>query len=195
MGAVLSAIMAGASAGQDISGRASVIDGDTIEVRGVRIRLHGIDAPENGQTCRRNGKPWLCGSASAFALDGLVAGRYSAARSRPTATGALWPAAPQVPQSWAPKWCASAGRWITGIIRTASMRPRKPRPDARSAGFGLASSCRPGNGGSCPVDLDQYLPLRTNPRAALAPGNRHLSWAFEGLGQNLKAGTKWLAPN
>lgn len=28
-----------------------VIDGDTIERSGVRIRLHGIDAPEAGQKC------------------------------------------------------------------------------------------------------------------------------------------------
>ncbi len=29
----------------DITGQARVIDGDTIEVAGRRIRLHGIDAP------------------------------------------------------------------------------------------------------------------------------------------------------
>ncbi len=29
----------------DVAGTASVIDGDTIEVHGQRIRLHGIDAP------------------------------------------------------------------------------------------------------------------------------------------------------
>ncbi len=28
----------------DVTGTASVIDGDTIEVHGQRIRLHGIDA-------------------------------------------------------------------------------------------------------------------------------------------------------
>lgn len=57
-----------------IIGRASVIDGDTIDVRNKRIRLSGIDAPEAGQTCADNtGKPYPCGKDAAFALDAFLA--------------------------------------------------------------------------------------------------------------------------
>lgn len=51
-----------------LQGRASVIDGDTLEIHGQRIWFHGIDAPESSQTCERSGKPWRCGQAAALAL-------------------------------------------------------------------------------------------------------------------------------
>jgi endonuclease YncB( thermonuclease family) len=34
-----------------LSGSARVIDGDTIDIAGTRIRAWGIDAPEREQTC------------------------------------------------------------------------------------------------------------------------------------------------
>jgi endonuclease YncB( thermonuclease family) len=60
-------------------GRASVVDGDTIEISGTRIRLHGIDAPESTQTCKDAvGKEYRCGQRAALALDDYLA------QSRPT---------------------------------------------------------------------------------------------------------------
>jgi endonuclease YncB( thermonuclease family) len=48
-----------------VSGAATIIDGDTIIVNDKSIRLHGIDAPEVGQKCRRKtGGNWQCGKAA-----------------------------------------------------------------------------------------------------------------------------------
>lgn len=56
-----------------ISGTASVIDGDTIEIHEERIRLDAIDAPESRQLCQSaDGTPYLCGKQSAFALADLI---------------------------------------------------------------------------------------------------------------------------
>lgn len=53
------------------SGRAMVIDGDTIHVENRRVRLFGIDSPELAQTCGAV----ACGEkARAYLLD-LIAGR------------------------------------------------------------------------------------------------------------------------
>ncbi len=57
-----------AASSDEIAGTTTVIDGDTLEIRGGRIRLHGIDAPESRQLCRLDGKPWQCGKDAANAL-------------------------------------------------------------------------------------------------------------------------------
>lgn len=45
-----------------LTGVASVTDGDTLEIRGQRIRLHEIDAPESRQLCATaEGQRWRCG--------------------------------------------------------------------------------------------------------------------------------------
>ncbi|SDM94925.1 Endonuclease YncB, thermonuclease family [Methylobacterium phyllostachyos] len=58
-----------AAAAGTISGPATVIDGDTIEVQGTRIHLYGIDAPETAQSCETaKGLEYRCGREAAHAL-------------------------------------------------------------------------------------------------------------------------------
>ena len=65
-----------------VTGSARVIDGDTLDVGGVRIRLHGIDAPESGQSCRAGGNRWSCGREATRALAGRIGGRPIACQER-----------------------------------------------------------------------------------------------------------------
>lgn len=58
-----------------IAGTARVLDGDTIEVAGTRIRLEGIDAPESSQRCESDRGTWNCGGAATRELTALVAGK------------------------------------------------------------------------------------------------------------------------
>ena len=62
-------IAAGSADPEPITGPARVIDGDTLDVAGTRIRLHGIDAPEAQQSCQDSaGQPYRCGERATEAL-------------------------------------------------------------------------------------------------------------------------------
>lgn len=56
-------------------GIAQAKDGDSLMVGEREVRLFGIDAPEWGQTCTRNGNSWACGEEAADQLSRLATGK------------------------------------------------------------------------------------------------------------------------
>jgi endonuclease YncB( thermonuclease family) len=61
---------------ESFSGVATVVDGDGLEVNGVKVRLFGIDAPEVYQYCRvDSGASWRCGQYATVALDREIGGK------------------------------------------------------------------------------------------------------------------------
>ncbi|MEN7538800.1 thermonuclease family protein [Aurantiacibacter flavus] len=69
---LLLALAAVPAAAETLSGPATVIDGDTLEIAGRLVRLVGIDAPEGTQPCTRDGEVWDCGEESARQLRALI---------------------------------------------------------------------------------------------------------------------------
>lgn len=57
---------------KQVTGRAKVLDGDTIVVGGITVRLHGIDAPELDQVFVWKGRRVACGDMSLAALEALI---------------------------------------------------------------------------------------------------------------------------
>jgi len=74
--AVMFVTSATISLSDDMTGQASIIDGDTLEIHDNRIRLWGVDAPESDQLCRgEDSLQYRCGAKAANELDAFIAKR------------------------------------------------------------------------------------------------------------------------
>jgi endonuclease YncB( thermonuclease family) len=60
-------------AGRLIEGSVQVVDGDSLRMGDIDIRLKGLDAPELKQTCSRAGRTYPCGTTARDALLAIVA--------------------------------------------------------------------------------------------------------------------------
>ena len=69
-------LLSGTAFADDFVGQASVVDGDTQEIHGIRARLWGVDAPESSQLCRgEDSLQYRCGAQAANDFDTFIARR------------------------------------------------------------------------------------------------------------------------
>ena len=68
----------------DLIGRASIIDGDTLEIHGQPVRLFSIDAPGARQTCEAGSQTYRCGQQAALALADRIGQQTVACEPRDT---------------------------------------------------------------------------------------------------------------
>ena len=69
-------------AGPSFTGPARIIDGDTLVVRGLSVRLYGIDAPESMQHCLMGSLTWPCGRAAVQVLSRRIGSREVSCEER-----------------------------------------------------------------------------------------------------------------
>ena len=75
--ALVAVLLASPALAAEVIGIPRIVDGDTVEIGQVKIRLSGIDAPETDQICLdAKGEKWACGIA---ARDELI--RYSSGQA------------------------------------------------------------------------------------------------------------------
>jgi endonuclease YncB( thermonuclease family) len=61
-------------AAEQISGSARAVKGDTVILKGARVRLYGIEAPPPDEQCPGGDGAWPCGVESRAALAQLISG-------------------------------------------------------------------------------------------------------------------------
>jgi endonuclease YncB( thermonuclease family) len=66
--------------GDQVAGPATVVDGISFDIKSDRFRLWGVDTPERGTACYRNGRRWKPAEDAAAALRRCVGGKIVTCR-------------------------------------------------------------------------------------------------------------------
>ena len=128
-------------------GRARVLDGDSLEISGARIRLEGIDAPELKQTCvDPKGQMWSCGQTAAQELRSYVGGReLTCARHGVDRYNRILATCSVPDGSDLNAWIIKQG-WAVVIRRCRPFRWSSTQPKRPNAASGPEHSCCRGSG-------------------------------------------------
>jgi len=138
-------LLATVAAADDLIGRASIVDGDTMEIHGTRIRLSGIDAPESSQLCRdADSKLYRCGARAANELSAFIAERLVSCtpvdRDRYERIVAIC----RVDNVDLNDWLVRGGLALDWPRYSNNMPKRSTTPNSTSAACGRAATSSPG---------------------------------------------------
>jgi endonuclease YncB( thermonuclease family) len=124
---------------ETIAGRASIIDADTLDVHGARVRILDIDAPESRQPCTRpDGSEWRCGQQAALALADWIGSRPVNCETTRKDRYKRWLARCSVGGEDVALWLASQG-WVFAYRDCKCETVRSAVGRARAAGLGIWS--------------------------------------------------------
>lgn len=132
------------AAERTVAGQAQVIDGDSLVVSGVRLRILDVDAPESGQFCFAKGVDvdqgaWHCGRHAAAALSGWIDGRNVTCDTTGQGVRKGWLARCSVEGQDLAQWLAANG-WAVPARDCTCEAVRAAADQARTAGLGIWSS-------------------------------------------------------
>jgi len=92
----------------DLSGSATVIDGDSLIVAGRRLQLHAVAAPDPAAECTPTTGSWRCGHLATLSLTAHVTDRELRCITHETSQGA-WPATCFLDQENLNAWLVTQG--------------------------------------------------------------------------------------
>ena len=137
-----SAFSAGAE--RTIAGEVQVVDGDSLVVSGVRIRILDVDAPESGQFCFAKGESfdqgaWHCGKRATAALSDRIGEQKVSCDTTGEGVRKGWLARCSVDGEDLAQWLAANG-WAVPAPDCECEVVRSAADQAKAEGLGIWSS-------------------------------------------------------
>lgn len=128
------ALAASPALAADIVGVPRIVDGDTVEIAGTKVRLNGIDAPEADQVCLdARGRRWTCGVSARDALAARYGGKTWTCRPKEMDLYGRTVASCAADGEDVDRWMVRAG-WAMSFVRydRAYVADEKAAQDARA---------------------------------------------------------------
>lgn len=138
------ALWAGAADAETLTGRAAIVDGDSIVIGGERVHILDVDAPESAQFCFKKAESleqgaWHCGQQAAAALSERIGQQRVTCDTLAKGARNGWLARCNVAGQDLAEWLAASGWAVPShsckceVVRSAADR-------AKAAQLGIWSS-------------------------------------------------------